>query len=125
MIVAKNFFIKIPWQVLFSFDGIEVWTQGLALARQGRYSTTWATCPALFALVIFGIGSHIFPVVGLDHSSPIYLSVTEVIGIYHHTQLGIKLGVFLTFCPGCTQTVIFLISAFQVAEITGMSHCTW
>jgi hypothetical protein len=31
-------------------------------------------------------------------------------------------GVLQTICPGCPRTVILLISASQVARITGMSH---
>jgi hypothetical protein len=31
--------------------------------------------------------------------------------------------VSLTFCPGCTQTTIFTISACWAARIVGISHC--
>jgi hypothetical protein len=48
-----------------------------------------------------------------------------ITGVYHHVQLIDSDGVLLTFCPGWPQTAILLISISQVAEITGMSHCTW
>jgi hypothetical protein len=33
-------------------------------------------------------------------------------------------GLSRTICPGWLQTMILLISASQVARITGVSHCT-
>jgi hypothetical protein len=58
----------------------------------GRCSTTSATPPILFVLVIFQIGSHIYAWAGLNHHSPIYASsVDGVTGVPHHGQLCIHL----------------------------------
>jgi hypothetical protein len=42
------------------------------------------------------------------------------------TMLGlfVEMGVSQTFCLGLPQTMILLIFTFQVAGITGLSHCT-
>jgi hypothetical protein len=45
------------------------WTQCLMLACRG--STTWVTLAALFVLVIFEIGSHIYAWVSLDCNPPV------------------------------------------------------
>jgi hypothetical protein len=57
-----------------------------ASCLQSRYSTTWATTPVHFALVI------------------------------------LEMGVSQTISLGWSQTMILLISASQVATITGVSH---
>jgi hypothetical protein len=49
---------------------------------QGKTSITWATPPALFALVIFEIASHVYAQASLDHDPPIY----AMRGPYHHAQ---------------------------------------
>jgi hypothetical protein len=41
---------------------------------------------------------------------------------YHPQLLFIEMGVSLTFFPVWPQTIIFLISPFQVARITAVSH---
>jgi hypothetical protein len=40
----------------------------------------------------------------------------------HHAQLLVEMGVSQTLCPGWPQTVIFPISAFQVARMKGRRH---
>jgi hypothetical protein len=45
--------------------------------------------------------------------------------VYQHAQLVGWDGISLIFCLGWSLTMILLISTFQVAEITGMSHLTW
>jgi uncharacterized membrane protein (DUF485 family) len=55
--------------VLFLFGtllAIELWASHLL----GRYSTTWAIPLALFALVIFEIGCHVYTWAGLDYDPP-------------------------------------------------------
>jgi hypothetical protein len=44
--------------------------------------------PALFALVVFQIGSRIFAQAGLDHDPSVYVShVAGITGSHHHIQL--------------------------------------
>jgi hypothetical protein len=50
------------------------------------------------------------------------LDIHIYIYTYIYTFFFGKRGVSLTICPGWPQTEIFLISAFQVARITRMSH---
>jgi hypothetical protein len=58
-----------------------------ALPLLGRCSTTWAMLPALFALVIFQIGSHIFTWAVLDYNL-IYIShLAGMTVMHHHIQL--------------------------------------
>jgi hypothetical protein len=49
--------------------------------------------------------------------------VAGTTGMYHHTSLLIEMK-STHFCLGWPQTVMVQISNSQVAEITGMSHCT-
>jgi hypothetical protein len=84
--------------------------------------------PALLVLVlvIFLIGSHMYPT-GLDHNPPIYAShVAGMTGMYHHTQLFIGWDrVLEAFCLGWPQSLILSISISLLARITDMSHCIW
>jgi hypothetical protein len=44
-------------------------------------------------------------------------------GVFHATQLLlVEMGSCKFFAQACSQTMIFLISASRVAEITGMNH---
>jgi hypothetical protein len=87
-----------------------------ALHLLGRYSITWVTSLALFALVIFQIGSYFILGGGLDCDPPIYASqVSGMTGTHHHTWLFIGWrGVLWTFCLGWPGTMILLISTSQV-----------
>jgi hypothetical protein len=43
--------------------------------------------PALFTLVIFEIGSHVYALVNLELKPPVYTSLAGMIGGNHHAQL--------------------------------------
>jgi hypothetical protein len=75
-----------------------------------------------FALVIFWIGSCFYAQVGLDPKlSTLGFLLIGMTGLEHHTQLFIGL---LTVCLGWPRTVVFLISASQVARTSDVSHHT-
>jgi hypothetical protein len=48
--------------------------------------------------------------------------IVEVTDEQHHAQWPLEMGTLLTFCPGWPLIVILLISASQVAKITGMRY---
>jgi hypothetical protein len=102
----------------FFFGGSTgVWTQGLVLAMQ----VAWATPPVFFALVVFGIGFHIYSWADLDHNPPIYASsVAGMIGVCHHTQLLIEMG--FSWTPPAPRTDLKPRSSW-VAGITSMNYC--
>jgi hypothetical protein len=65
---------------------------------------------ALFAFVIFQIGSHIFAWVSLGIDPPIYAThVAEMTGVYHHTQLSVEMG---SHFMSWIKMVFLLISTF-------------
>jgi hypothetical protein len=98
-----------PFLFIFSFDSTWVWTQDLAFARQAL--SIWAMPLALFALVIFQIGSRDFCLwLALDHDPTTCASwVAGMTGTYCHTQLvclGWHLGNFFVladFGPWSSQ----------------------
>jgi hypothetical protein len=45
-----------------------------------------------------------------------------MIDMFYHTQLLVEMGVSVTFCWTYLSTAVLLISASQVARMTGMSH---
>jgi hypothetical protein len=86
----------------------------------GRHSTSWVTLPALFAVIIFEICSHL----SLGHSLPIVLPIeADVTGMCYSNQPLVEMRVLWTFCPVWPQTT-GSIPASQVARITGLSHLT-
>jgi hypothetical protein len=51
----------------------------------GRHTTSSVVPPALFALAIFQIGSHIYAQASLGCNPPVYSSqVAGMTGVYHH-----------------------------------------
>jgi hypothetical protein len=59
--------------------------RALCFARQALYHLTVPL--ALFTLVIFEIGSHIYVWADLDHNPPISTCcIGGMIGMYHHVQ---------------------------------------
>jgi hypothetical protein len=93
--------------------------------------TTWATSLALFALVIFHIGSHAFylgsppneipPTSGEDACTWDYQSWP----LYQITRFVCWDKLLLSFCPGWPHILILPICAFQVSRIIGMIHQAW
>jgi hypothetical protein len=67
---TEQFPVNISYFCVCLCDNTGVWIHGLTLL--GRCSTTWATPPVFFALVIFEIRSHIYAWAGLDHDPSIY-----------------------------------------------------
>jgi hypothetical protein len=64
----------------------------------GRYSTSSAQFPAIFALIIFQIGFHTYTQSNLDSDPPIYTShVAGVAGTQHYVHLLVKIGLCLLF----------------------------
>jgi hypothetical protein len=98
------FLLLLLWQYLWLNPGL------------GRHCTTWATPIDIFVLVILCSGS-------VDHCAPVcafpcswddgHAPPCPVIG-WH--------GVLWTFFLGWLWTVSHLVSAFQEARITGLSH---
>jgi hypothetical protein len=68
----------------------------------GGSSTTRATPPACFTLVIFEIGYSSYAMAGLDYNLPIYTSqIAWVMGEYHYTHSLIDMGSHNVFaCAG-------------------------
>jgi hypothetical protein len=90
----------------------------------GSHSTTWAMLPPLFSLVIFDIGSHFLPRLNWNRDPPC-LSLPHSWANSHvspHPDIGWD-GILWTICPSWPQIAILLISASQVAKITGLSQC--
>jgi hypothetical protein len=57
---------------------------------------------------------------------PMALYIAGATGLcHHHAWLVCWDGILQTFYPDWPQTSILLISAYWVAEITDISHCTW
>jgi hypothetical protein len=78
---------------------------------------------APFSLVIFRIGSHFIPGPRwIEILLFVLPGITGMMGVYHHTQPLVEMGVSQTFCPGWPQTLILPISASNVARIIGVSH---
>jgi hypothetical protein len=75
-----------------------------------------------FLLWLFLIGSRVYAWIHMDCESPIYTSlIAGMICVPPCLAFIVKMGGGLsrTFCPSWGQTVILLISASQVAGITG------
>jgi hypothetical protein len=64
----------------------------------GRCSNTGAMPPALFALVILGIGSHIFVWASLDHNTTYTSHVAEMTGVHLHAWLVVEMSAKELFC---------------------------
>jgi hypothetical protein len=80
--------------------------------------------PALFALVIFQIGSHGFCPAS-NYDPPIYASyIAGITGTPPHSAYLLRWGL-INFCPSWSLTLIFLISTSQVAGIIDVSLGTW
>jgi hypothetical protein len=79
---------------------------------------------ALFALVIFQIGSYIYAQAGLDCNPPIYTSyMAEMTKACHYAQFFISCGGSLVkFLPRLTSNYDPPHPISQVAKITGASH---
>jgi hypothetical protein len=76
--------------LIYFLGGIEVWTQGLTLAR--KRSTTWATLTFLALLLLFDRVLCIFPGPASDHNPPTYAScVTGITGTYYHPSLIVEM----------------------------------
>jgi hypothetical protein len=106
---------------LFSFVVLAVlWFELRASSLLGRHSTTWSICLALFLLVILEIwGYNFLPRLVLT----VILPVAGRRGMHHQAQLFFCWDrVLWTFCQGWPGTMILLISAFQVARNSDMSH---
>jgi hypothetical protein len=92
----------------------------------GKCCTTWAIMPFLFALVIFEIESHFFPLwVAGPQSS--YLYFPKYLGWQACTTTHSFFcwdRVLWTFCLVWPGPAILLISDFHVAGMKGMCHCT-
>jgi hypothetical protein len=73
----------------------------------GRYSTTWAISPALFAFSYFQVGFHTFcPRLALDFKiSTSSLHLAPVIGVYHHAWLVLRNKIALTVCSSWLPTL--------------------
>jgi hypothetical protein len=86
-----------------------------------RDSTTWATPPSLFALVIFVIESHVYVQIepGLWSSLRFPLSWDDRCALPCSAFYWLR-WVLATFCLGWPGIVIFPISTSGVARITGM-----
>jgi hypothetical protein len=101
------------------------WSQGLILARQALYCIS--TPSALFALVIFQIGSRVFALGWLwTVLLPTAFWVAGIAGMYHYAWV-ISLGrISLTFCQDWSWTMILSVSASSwVTGIIEGSHCSW
>jgi hypothetical protein len=88
-----------------------------ALLLPGRYSTTWATPPVLFILIIFKIRSHFMP-------SPAWTTFHRagMTDICHHTSHWLRWGpvnFLLGLAANCDP------SASWLARMTVLNHCTW
>jgi hypothetical protein len=67
-----------------------------------------------------------FPGLALVYDPPSYAyNIAGTTDVYHHTWLFLLRWSLLTFCLGWPQTIIVLVSASQVPEITGTYHHTW
>jgi hypothetical protein len=96
--------------------------RALNVLGKALYHLTYT--PALFTLVIFGIGSPVYAQMGLDHDPPIYASgVVVMTGTCHHIQLLLVEMEYLNILLGWPQTMILLITASRVAKIAGVSYC--
>jgi hypothetical protein len=83
-------------------------------------STTWGLPPALFALVIFQIGSHFCCWLTSYCDSLTSASwVVRMRDVNHHARFSGWDGIWRTFCMDWPQTMILPISAFQVATARG------
>jgi hypothetical protein len=111
---------RIHWLETYFFRGAGVWTQGFVLVRQCYI--TWDRPPALFTLVILEIMSCFCP--GWSDCDPPILSFSLLLRWQVHATTSsfspLRWGLLL--CSNCPGTSILLISASQVARITGMSR---
>jgi hypothetical protein len=103
------------------FFSTGVWTQGAELV--GMCSTMWAM-PALFALIIFYIGSHFM--FRLAWASSLFI-LPHIVGDDRHIPPCPAIcwnGSLWTFCTGWPRTEILLISVSQAVRITGVRYDT-
>jgi hypothetical protein len=79
---------------------------------------------ALFAFIIFQIGSHIYVLASLDCDPPTYASlhVWDDRSVPLHPAIDLDRVSWCTFCLAWAQIEILLLSAFQVAKIIGVSY---
>jgi hypothetical protein len=88
-----------------------------------KYSTAWATPPALFPSGCFCIWSLFFTGWSrLWFSYFIFPVIAVKTGTHDHAQLLDVIRVSWTFCWVCPWAMILLISASQVTRITSVSH---
>jgi hypothetical protein len=99
-----------------------------------RHTTIWATPLALFPLVIFEIGYHIFPWADLNHVLLTYTSHRVMVLLWDpvwdyknappYSASVVDMRPCL-FCLDWPQTVMLWISASQVAKIIGVNYYAW
>jgi hypothetical protein len=117
--------IFIQWRILFPNVGfclIVLEFELRALCLLGRQYNSWALPPAFSFHFFFQVGSHIFA-----WSYPQTMVLLSCSWDHRHVPPRPAYwggGVSLTFCLGGPQTMILLITDFQVARITGISHHT-
>jgi hypothetical protein len=105
-----------------SFFKIIIWqywglNSGLCLARHVLYNLSHIPSP-FFLWLFWRKGLAFCSGLPGPWSSYIRLPIkVEMTGKCHHTQLLVEMGILLTFCLGWPGTIIFLISASQVARI--------
>jgi hypothetical protein len=113
--------------VTFFGGDIKVLTQILAIARQVLYHLNYTTHPVLLSL-FFKSGLTLY--LGQPGSWASYLCFLCSLlcrddGHNHRTWLMDWDGVLWNFCLAWPWTVILLISASWIAEISGVCHCDW
>jgi hypothetical protein len=119
--------LSISYPFFFFFFPLLYW--GLNPGTDSRPSNHLSHSPAPllpFALVIFQVGSHVF---AQEHPQtsvflPLASHVAGIADVLHHTLLINWSGVLLTFYLGWPGTMVFLIPAFWVTEVIGLSHHT-
>jgi hypothetical protein len=112
--------MKVHW--LYEYFGVlyffmVLWFELMASHLLGRHSTTAVYLQPFFFNYFGGLWFLLSISLRLQ-SSYLYQYCNLVTGTYHHAWLS-------NLLPGCSQSMIFPISAFKVAGTIGMSHHAW